>query len=522
METEHQLRHINRDMETSEEEKEAVRSRRAKRLDQISSAQAYVDGLTTQLRDLNAKHAIRNIRIYESIGIREDHAELSSLPPKFWAAYEDCNTAYTACKEVELKIQLVENEQSDVLLQLDKRMVASVRRNDNASTRGVDAVQNAPFVESSEEKSRRLNDLCDASLRLSPLHVSLESARDKQYEEESKLDQIAEEAFVVAGYFRAVDDSEEIELLRRVKSNDGGSGKENTERRSDSAEPIEQDQHSSASSPDKSALAERVRRTRKNVSYLHKRLHDARWQPLSDAGSMDSDAQGVLRVRRMIKRTGEIQEAEDGYRSLLHRAQNEDAMSEQSDQSSNFRDHISDSYGASTLKGYGFPMAEKRRDRVHNWMSPSSLHKNKQEVRQAAETSDNEGSWIDCVNSMKFGEAPEERGVARWRKRVDMWENERDRLRKNGPFKNAENDIHPQNSGTAIDVVEVDQQEEEGPPNLGEDDNEDLQRSSSDPRVLYNPDRLTADLVDSDRGAAQWIKKHFNGRWKMRHAGESK
>jgi hypothetical protein len=195
-----------------------------------------------------------------------------------------------------------------------------------------------------------------------------------------------------------------------------------------------------------------------------------------------------------------------------------------SDQSSNFRDHISDGYAASTLKAYGFPMAEKKKNRIHNWMSPSSRHR-KQQARQAAQVSDKEGSWVNRVESMGVGEDIEGRDVDRRKERIDMWEMERGRLREEGPFENAENDFHPQNSGTATGFVESGQYEdavpmeleEDGqyedtvPMELEEDDSEDIRGSPNNPRALYNPDALTADLIDSDRQAAQWIEDHFNG-----------
>jgi hypothetical protein len=306
VELEHKFRRLHRDMESSEEEIEAIRSMHAKRLNQIKRAQAYVDRLTTPLRHMHATHADRNDRIYEFSGIRKDHAELSFLPPEFWTAYRNCNTAYTACKDIKLEIDVIENERLDVLRNLDERMEASVCRDDHASTREVDEAENAPFGESANDQFARIRKLGGGSQKLNRLHELWESARDKQYEEESKLNQIAEEAFVAAGHLSAVDDPEEIELLRRVPSEVG----EKKGRRPDSAEPVEQHQRSNSRSADKSALAERVWRARKNVRYHHKRLQDARWQPLSDAGSLDSDAQGELRVRRWIKRTGELREAE--------------------------------------------------------------------------------------------------------------------------------------------------------------------------------------------------------------------
>ncbi|GAB7329075.1 hypothetical protein MBLNU13_g00912t1 [Cladosporium sp. NU13] len=505
LELERQFRHMNHDMEVSEEEMEAVRSQHAKRLEQISEAQAYLDSLVVPLRYMSATHAERNNRIYEFVGIRENYAELSFLPPKFWIAYKNCSTAYTACKDIESEIHAIKNGNLDVLRQLDERMVASVFRSDHAPSRESDAVQNAPSGELPEIHYERIRKLVSASQKLSRLHENLESARDKQYEEESRLNQIAEEAFVAAGNLRAVDNPEKIKLCRRVPSE---IGKRNSGQRSESAGPIEQGQRSSFRGPDKSALADRVRRARRNVRHHQEMLRDARWQPLSNAGSMDSDAQGELRVRRWIKRTGELREAENEYRSARHRAQNEHAMND-SDQSSNFRDNISDGYGANTLKAHGYPMAEKKRHRIQSWMSPSSRRRRKQQVRQSSGASDKEGTWLDHVGSMEFGEEIEGRIDDRWKERIDTWEKERSRLREEGPFENAENDFHPRNSGTAADM-EVNQQEDDVPMDIGGDDNEYIRQSPDNPRVLYNPDALTVDLLDSDRQAARWIDEHFN------------
>ena len=280
VELERRFRDMDRDMESSEEEKEAVRSLHAKRLGQIKRHQAYVDRLTTPLRAMIAMHTDRNDRIYESIGTHEDHSELTFLPPEFWTAYKNCRTAYTACKDIKSKIHVMENERFDMIQQLDERMIASVSRDDRISTREADEAQNAPFGESTENQNLRIRKLGGRSQGLQQLQEILESARDKQYEEESRLNQIAEAAFVAAGYLRAVDDPEEIELHRRVPSD---VGQRNTGRRSNPTGPVELNEGSSSRSPDKSALADKVRRARKNLQYHRKRLQDARWQPLSDA-----------------------------------------------------------------------------------------------------------------------------------------------------------------------------------------------------------------------------------------------
>lgn len=117
---------------------------------------------------------------------------------------------------------------------------------------------------------------------------------------------------------------------------------------------------------------------------------------------------------------------------------------------------------------------------------------------------------------MEFGEDPETRDIDRWKNRLNAWDIERQRLRKEGPFEQVENDFHPRNSDTAYTVIEADRSIEAVLPELKDDDDETAWQGPSNPRVLYNPKALTVDFVDSDHQAAQWIVEHFNGRWKMR------
>lgn len=507
-----QLRRMKRDVEQSEEDIQVVRDRHAKRLEQVNSAKHYVSALTVPMEIMNAKHFDRNSRIYEFIDIRRETAELQSLPANFWAAYDDCNAAHAACKEIETEIQNVDQEHDDILWKLDERMRLSVLRNGGASVGEADVEQAEAFQESAEEAFERIREVSSKSVKLNELNERLDAAKDARYDQESKLNKIAENAFVVAGRLVAVSDAEEIKLLRRLPAthiSDEASARRGISR----TEPVDQNSGSTALDHDKSALAGRVTRARRNVRECRRRLDNIRWGDLSDAGSIDSDAQGELRVRKMIERTGKLREAQDEYRSILHHAQDDRAISE-SDQSSNFRDHGSDGYGTSTLRRIGYPMKAKKKNRVHSWMGSTSRRKQKEQNRQDAQASSKERNWVDRVDSMAVGEDLCYIGIERLRDRIDNWDKERNRLRKEGPFKGAENDFHPQNDAAIVADFETEQFNDAISLEVGNDGNEDIPQSPSNPRVLY--DLPSANLIDSDDRATQWIEEHFNGSWPMR------
>ena len=233
---------------------------------------------------------------------------------------------------------------------------------------------------------------------------------------------------------------------------------------------------------------------------------------------MSSIGQGEARFRRMKRQTQEVRAAEIEYRSVSHRAQDARAISE-SDQSSNFQDHASDGYGAYTLRLMGYPMGEKRDNRVRDWMDGKTQRMKTPQVAQDAGAAEKEGDWVHRVDSMEFSEDPGARDVDRWKDRIDAWDKERRRLRKQGPFQEVENDFHPQNT-TVTGIVERNLEEEATPLAPEKDDGEDMRQSPSNPRMLYNPDALPVNDVDSARQASRWIGEHFNGRWKMRDTGE--
>jgi hypothetical protein len=141
-----------------------------------------------------------------------------------------------------------------------------------------------------------------------------------------------------------------------------------------------------------------------------------------------------------------VRDAELEYRSVLRLAQNARAISE-SDQSSNFQDHESDGYRSAELKLYGYPMPAKKKHRVDKWIDNMPQSGKVQHARAARQGSDSstEGSWIDRVDSMVFGEDTELMAYDRRKDRIDAWDKERQRLRREGSFEQAENVFHPQN-----------------------------------------------------------------------------
>jgi hypothetical protein len=75
------------------------------------------------------------------------------------------------------------------------------------------------------------------------------------------------------------------------------------------------------------------------------------------------------RFLRMNQCTRQLRDAQNKYWSVLHRAQDEHAIRSESDQASNFRDHESDGYNASTIRKFGCPMPEKKSSVVEQWIS---------------------------------------------------------------------------------------------------------------------------------------------------------
>jgi hypothetical protein len=92
-------------------------------------------------------------------------------------------------------------------------------------------------------------------------------------------------------------------------------------------------------------------------------------------------------------------------------------------------------------------MPTRKKQRVHKWIENMSQSGKGQQVRADRQGSDSstEGSWINRVDSMVFGEDIEVMVTDRRKDRIEAWDKEQQRLRQEGAFEQAENDFHPQN-----------------------------------------------------------------------------
>jgi hypothetical protein len=219
------------------------------------------------------------------------------------------------------------------------------------------------------------------------------------YHGETVLNKIAEDALIAAGFLETETGVQEVELSRQLKPTNDSGRRQNPpttnirKSKRKGREPVVMDHY-------KRDLASKVEFARKRLKACRHRLNDIRRNELSDVGSTSSEAQGEERVRRMIRRTRKFREAEAEYKAVLHRAQDERAISE-SAQSSHFSNHPSDGYSELTLEEYGCPMPEKKAAYVHDWMA------NRNPPKQAVEPDVDEGKWVSDVKSMGYGEDAE-------------------------------------------------------------------------------------------------------------------
>lgn len=332
-------------------------------------------------------------------------------------------------------------------------MIDAVCQNSTAFEQDANTQQTTAFDEPVAIANARISALGGHSVSLSRLSYSLKRAKSTQYKAESGLNEIAEDAFIAAGFLHADSGVDRSKVHLRLCS---------TTVRKEGPQPGKRGADSTTTSSVRSAthnyraggLPSRVRDARRRLKDCRRRLEDSRWAPISNAGSMNSTGQGEARFRRMKRRTQEVRAAELEYRSVLHRAQDVRAISE-SDQSSNIQDHESDGYTETTLKELGFPVVGKRRHRVHNWIGSVTRSDGAQQVQSGGQDSNasTEGSWVNRVQSMAFGEDPELTSVDRRKDRIVMWAEEQDRLRNAGPFEKAENDFHSRNRNAAADIV---------------------------------------------------------------------
>lgn len=197
-----------------------------------------------------------------------------------------------------------------------------------------------------------------ASARLVALHKTLEDARDDQYREEHALHETVEKVFIAARFLAVDTEVEEFEFKRQIPSKHREGDRK--------PDPVEAAQPPKAAPKDietevqdilKNHLASQVEYVWSALLDSERRLREARSGTLSDAGSMDSDARGAARVRRMIKLTREVRGNVIDCASVVHNAMKRGAISD-SGRWENFEDHASDGYSAATLEEQGWPMHE--------------------------------------------------------------------------------------------------------------------------------------------------------------------
>lgn len=457
-----------------------LRDRRTTRLKQLEDARDHVSILTEPMNDLNAKQASRNERMYEFTDVSKESNELAFLPDEFWTAFDDCTLANTVCNDIEREKREVEQKQLDVFQQLDEQSGNPVFPSARDSSQNGYAIRHTAFEQTYEEVQERVRGLSDASRQLGNLRKRLDVATDTRYDRESKLIQIAEGAFIGAGFMSAVTALEGSKVLRRTADLPDPSKQnsmENGQLRTETADPL-----LTADYMEKSKIASKVAEAREAVKLWEERLEVFRDEPLPEAGSMDPDAQGQAHMREMVRITQEIRVAQDTYREVFHEALRMGAIS-RGDQESQFQDRSSDGYNESDLGLREYPLPAAKTDRVKGWAESIGRSREETQTSPGFGIKDKEGSWVERVSSMDLDEETFTRRTDRRFKDL-MKQHKRacEQLRATGPFESAENDFHPKNNPVYPEDVRIDQSNHviSTQPDADEDE---IQQSRGKPRV---------------------------------------
>jgi hypothetical protein len=352
---EKQIRDMEQDPEASNEDLQATRDRRTKWKQALKENVDNVRALKEMKGDLEFKHQKRNDRIYDFIEIPRGEVVLQCLPAAFWTAFDRCCEAYTARKDAKLELHEAAEDQRKIFHVFDEQVADVVLQKSLAPSPSGETIppQLAAFSELIEVAEARISALGAQSLLLEQLEVSLDKALDAQYRQEARLHEIAERAFVTAGFLTADVDDKNRELHYDASSRGDDDSQSQGQRQGIRAVVAASDADAS--------LVVRVKHARMQVHDYRRRLEESRWNKLSHVEpSMDEDAQGEARFLRMNQRTRQLRSAEIKYWSVLHRALDEQAIRSESDQASNFRDHESDGYNESTTRQFGCPMPEKK------------------------------------------------------------------------------------------------------------------------------------------------------------------
>ena len=105
---EDQLQDMEKDADASEEDVAGLRGRCRTAMQRLEECENVIRSLEEPMKDLNAKHANHNNRLYDYIDMARDDAELQHLPMESWTEFSRCCEAYTVCRDVELDMHGIE------------------------------------------------------------------------------------------------------------------------------------------------------------------------------------------------------------------------------------------------------------------------------------------------------------------------------------------------------------------------------------------------------------------------------
>jgi hypothetical protein len=268
----------------------ALRELHTKNMAGLEKLKTNEISMEVNLKLLNANHARRNNNLYAFHDIDRGDSELSYLPAKFWDALDRCYEARATCDKIEQEISVAELERDNGMVRNEELIASFVYPKGPTSPTDTRTAPATPHVQTVYDAGLRLKEFGAVSARLTALQGKLEDARDSQYREECALHGTAEEAFIAADFLAVDSEVKEVELMRRIPSDDQQS------KRPEAVKPLALNSH-------QAELADQVKHAGENLMDARRKLHQARGGHLTDASDMDSDAQGAARVQKMISNT---------------------------------------------------------------------------------------------------------------------------------------------------------------------------------------------------------------------------
>jgi hypothetical protein len=177
MDLEDQMRMMERDDATPEEDLQDTYTRLEKTRDQLARAKWGFNALADPMRDLNAQYGDSNARLYDHVDIPREDARLSALPADFWVAYDRCHAARTACKSLELEMHDARQQQEEIWHEPGMQIAQAVLQDGNDAT----VTSNTTFQETPADAAKRIREFGNTAVALKRLEKPLNDAKDNQY-----------------------------------------------------------------------------------------------------------------------------------------------------------------------------------------------------------------------------------------------------------------------------------------------------------------------------------------------------